>query len=139
MFDQLKIIGMRFHVIFGGFKSNELFFRPFSFFLNPFESLVQPTESAKLVVAVMSRLDHFDERSAIRKTWKKLKNAETSFYFVMPELPCPIDPEWRVKVRKFATFAPLMGKNPAKCAIMHFLAITHFLDLALKKKTFFSF
>ena len=80
----------------------------------------------------MSRLDHFDERSAIRKTWKKLKNAETSFYFVMPELPCPIDPEWRVKVRKFET-ASLMGKNPANvhCAIQCiFLAITHFWDLA---------
>ena len=97
MFDQSKIIGIS-RTFFLIQKYNEFFSRPFSFFLNPFESLVQPTESAKLVVAVMSRLDHFDERSAIRKTWKKLKNAETSFYFVMPELPCPIDPEWRVKV-----------------------------------------
>ena len=101
MFDQSKIIGIS-RIFFLIQKYNEFFSRPFSFFLNPFESLVQPTESAKLVVAVMSRLDHFDERSAIRKTWKKLKNAETSFYFVMPELPCPIDPEWRVKVN-FAT------------------------------------
>ena len=111
VFDQSKIIGMQFHVIFFVVSKIMIFFifRPFSFFLNPFESLVQPTESAKLVVAVMSRLDHFDVRSAIRKTWKKLKNAETSFYFVMPELPCPIDPEWRVKVHKFATFAPFYG------------------------------
>ena len=54
-------------------------------------------ESAKLVVAVVSRLEQFERRSAIRKTWKKLKNPETGFFFVMPELPCPIDPEWRTK------------------------------------------
>ena len=32
-----------------------------------------------------------------------------------------------------------MGKNPAKCAIVHFLAITHIFDLALKKKKTFLF
>ena len=67
-------------------------YRPFSFLFNPFESLTQTTEPAKLVVAVISRLEQFDRRSAIRKTWKKLtKNSDsTSFFFVMPELPCPI-------------------------------------------------
>jgi hypothetical protein len=65
-------------------------------YLNPL-SIKEEHSAAKLVVAVLSRLEHFERRRVIRSTWKKLKNPDTSFFFVMPEQPCPIDPSWRIK------------------------------------------
>ena len=69
--------------------------RAFLAFMNPLASLMAAEESVKLVVAVVSRLEHFEQRAMIRNTWKKLKSPETAFFFVMPEHPCPIDPQWR--------------------------------------------
>ena len=71
--------------------------RAFLAFMNPLAALMGTEESVKLVVAVVSRLENFERRSMIRSTWKKLKSGDTSFFFVMPEHPCPIDPQWRYK------------------------------------------
>ena len=65
-------------------------------FMNPLKSQ-EEIMTAQLVVAVVSRMEQFDRRNAIRNTWKKLKTPDTSFFFVMPEQPCPIDPTWRIK------------------------------------------
>ena len=64
-------------------------------FMNPLSTSKDGT--AHLVVAVVSRMEHFERRKIIRNTWKKLKTSDTSFFFVMPEQPCHIDPTWRIK------------------------------------------
>ena len=57
-------------------------------YMNPFFDKAQ---TAKVAIAVVSRLENFEQRLAIRQTWKRLVNTEeTGFYFVMPEHPCPI-------------------------------------------------
>ena len=65
-------------------------------FMNPLKTK-EDIMTAQLVVAVVSRMEQFDRRNTIRNTWKKLKTSDTSFFFVMPEQPCPIDPTWRIK------------------------------------------
>merc|ERR1711935_828626 len=72
-------------------------------YLNPL-SIQEKHSAAKLVVAVLSRLEHFERRKVIRSTWKKLKNPDTSFFFVMPEQPCPIDPSWRRTAKGWSRF-----------------------------------
>ena len=62
-----------------------------------------PPDTYELVIAVMSRLPNVEKRNMIRKTWKTLSSEATGsvsirskVYFVMPEQPCPLDPNWRL-------------------------------------------
>lgn len=61
-------------------------------FMNPLSAFMgSDVQGAKLAIAVVSRLEHFERRNAIRNTWKRLvRSADMAFYFVMPEHPCPI-------------------------------------------------
>jgi hypothetical protein len=68
------------------------------------------SDGVHLAVAISSHLENFEQRAAIRATWKKLKSPNTAFYFVIPDQPCPIGIDPYIQVCCFpvsGTAAPL--------------------------------
>ena len=56
----------------------------------------QNKSSAKIVVGVLSKLSNFEERRAIRATWKKMLPDNVQFHFILGDTFCPFHQLWRL-------------------------------------------
>ena len=52
--------------------------------------------SKKLVIGVLSKLNNFEQRKAIRSTWKKLVPPDVQFNFILGDTFCPYHELWRL-------------------------------------------
>ena len=57
-----------------------------------------PTEKmrSKIVIGVLSKLENFERRKAIRSTWKKLVSEDAVFHFILGDTFCPHNKLWRL-------------------------------------------
>ena len=57
-----------------------------------------PTEKfhSKIVIGVLSKLENFEHRKAIRSTWKKLVSEDVVFHFILGDTFCPHNKLWRL-------------------------------------------